>query len=133
MIRHRFGKSPSSFGHPLARAVVSGTAPEELYAPLKLDDVPSVGARRADVVAILREKNVVLGNPHVGAMIAKLEHASCRVVITGQQPGLFGGPLFTFEKLAGAIALAADIEAGLCGLPAVSCLMSPTLRTCGLT
>lgn len=110
MIRHRFGKSPSSFGHPLARAVVSGTAPEELYAPLKLDDVPSVGARRADVVAILREKNLVLGNPHVGAMIAKLEHASCRVVITGQQPGLFGGPLFTFEKLAGAIALAADIE-----------------------
>ena len=110
MMHAAYGKSPSAFGHPLARAVCSGNAPKDLYAPLALDDLPPVRARRDEVVSILRPKNAALGNPHVEAMIAKLDQPSCRVVITGQQPGLFGGPLFTFEKLAGAIALAERIE-----------------------
>jgi bacillithiol biosynthesis cysteine-adding enzyme BshC len=53
-----------------------------------------------------------------GAAAERLQRAaqSGVVVTTGQQPGLFGGPTYTFSKAMGAIALADALEAAL-GIP----------------
>ncbi len=50
----------------------------------------------------------LLGDPAAGAV----------AVVTGQQPGLLGGPLLSFHKAAGAVALAARVSAAT-GMPVV--------------
>lgn len=53
-----------------------------------------------------------------GAAQARLSRAAANgiVVTTGQQPGLFGGPAYTFSKAIAALALADELEAQL-GIP----------------
>ena len=52
---------------------------------------------------------------------ARLADPATRVVITGQQAGLFGGPLFTLLKALTAMKLAAEVERdhGVAGRPGV--------------
>ncbi|MES2306463.1 MAG: bacillithiol biosynthesis cysteine-adding enzyme BshC [Gemmatimonadota bacterium] len=49
--------------------------------------------------------------PGTEAAIAALHAPGALVVTTGQQPGLFGGPLYTVHKALGAAALAAELSA----------------------
>jgi bacillithiol biosynthesis cysteine-adding enzyme BshC len=51
------------------------------------------------------------------ANLARLREKNCRVVVTGQQAGLFGGPALTIYKAITAIQLAAELEKS--GIPAV--------------
>ncbi|OUU20939.1 MAG: hypothetical protein CBC13_09845 [Planctomycetia bacterium TMED53] len=50
--------------------------------------------------------------------LAKLQDPDCRVVMTGQQPALWGGPLLCMMKLLAATRLVADLEGR--GIPAVA-------------
>ncbi len=63
------------------------------------------------LVARLREFNAGLGAPaKLLDRIARIADGSTRVVVTGQQPGVLGGPLLTLYKIASAVALARSIE-----------------------
>jgi len=52
-----------------------------------------------------------------GARLARVAAGRGVVVTTGQQPGLFGGPIYTWSKALSALALADEIEAAT-GVPA---------------
>jgi bacillithiol synthase len=58
------------------------------------------------------------GHENAGALARKLADPATRVVVTGQQPGILGGPLYSFAKMAAAARWAADLEAR--GEPAVA-------------
>ena len=75
--------------------------------------------RRAAVVSILRRQAASwdLGE-HSMEALARFERPDALCVVAGQQPGLFGGPLYTIYKALTAIALAKSIEAAR-GVPVV--------------
>jgi bacillithiol synthase len=73
--------------------------------------------RRA-LAAGLAEANAAYGHPAAAEMSRKLADPAVAVVATGQQPGLFGGPLYTLSKAVAAARWAAELEAA--GRPAVA-------------
>jgi bacillithiol synthase len=101
-------------------------APLRFLAPLApdtaLDGWPSgtapAGHLRRELAEALAVSNRGYGHPDAGAMARKLADPATRVVITGQQPGLLGGPLYSFAKMVAAARWAAEIEAR--GEPAVA-------------
>lgn len=99
----------------------------DLLAPLRFlppgaapsDPVPAVSPElRRDLAAALAVSNRGYGHPGADALARKLADPATRVVITGQQPGLLGGPLYSFAKMAAAARWAAELEAQ--GEPAVA-------------
>src|SRR5579864_1025709 len=121
---------------PLPRAFLGGSdldllAPLRFLAPGQLPSLPAVsaapgsapagaagGRSRAELAVALLASNRSYG--HQGADLAckRLADPATRVVVAGQQPGLFGGPLMTFAKLVAAARWAAALEAA--GEPAVA-------------
>lgn len=97
----------------------------DLLEPLRL--APSTGLpalpplpkvdRRA-LAAELAIANRSYGHPGADRLAAKLADPATRVVVTGQQPGLLGGPLLTVAKAMAAARWAAELEAA--GEPAVA-------------
>jgi uncharacterized protein YllA (UPF0747 family) len=73
---------------------------------------------RAELAAALEVSNRSYGHRAAAALCRRLADPATRVVVTGQQPGLFGGPLLTFSKLVAASRWAAALEAA--GEPAVA-------------
>jgi bacillithiol synthase len=73
---------------------------------------------RAELAAALAASNRSYGHPGADRACQRLADPATRVVIAGQQPGLFGGPLLTFAKLVAAARWAAALEAA--GEPAVA-------------
>lgn len=73
---------------------------------------------RSAVAEGLRMANDSYGHPRAAELAAKLADPATRVVVTGQQPGLWGGPLMTLSKAAAAVRWADELEAA--GQPAVA-------------
>ena len=73
--------------------------------------------RRA-LAAALGVANAGYGHPRAEALAAKLADPATQVVVTGQQPGLWGGPLLSLDKMLAAIRWAETLEAT--GRPAVA-------------
>jgi bacillithiol biosynthesis cysteine-adding enzyme BshC len=104
---------------PVARRLLAG-ADADLLRPLRLvlpgwvppPAAPRDGvADRAEVAAALRARNAAFGHPRAAELAAELARPDTLVVATGQQPGLFGGPLYTLVKAVAAVLWAEALAA----------------------
>lgn len=93
-------------------ALAAAPVPESFYSPLRQgkawsQHAPELDpAQRAAITELLRKQNRQFGaGPDVAANLDRLAEGASAVV-TGQQVGLFGGPLLTLFKAATAIRLA---------------------------
>lgn len=78
------------------------------------------------VTALARTQERLDGGPRAAANLQALASGMpVLAVVTGQQPGLFGGPLLTFHKVAGAIHLANALD-GLAGIRVVPVFWAAT-------
>jgi bacillithiol biosynthesis cysteine-adding enzyme BshC len=107
----------------LARSFVEGLdldllAPLGFASPAGEVPEPSSSPDRRELAAALAIANAGYGHPAAEMLAAKLAEPTTRVVVTGQQPGLFGGPLYTLTKAVTAALWAARLEAA--GTPAVA-------------
>ena len=111
---------------PLPAAFLAGRD-HDLLAPLRFvmpGEVPhgnSLGAlpgARRELAEALAVSNRGYGHADADRMARRLADPATRVVVTGQQPGLFGGPLYAFAKAMAAARWAAALEAE--GEPAVA-------------
>lgn len=108
-------------GSPLAQLVASGTAPAGWLPPLPRD---AAGWRdRADAVRADHDGRwaerlapAMAASGPAAERLARVAAAGGVVVTTGQQPGLFGGPVYTWSKALSALALADALEAAT-GIP----------------
>ena len=118
-------------GTPLSRLAQAGTAPAEWYAPrprmsdewrARADRVRSAMSR--DWFARL---SPAFGNSSGAAAdrLARVVANQGIVVTTGQQPGLFGGPVYTWNKALSALALA-DVVESETGIPAAPVFWAAT-------
>ena len=107
---------------PLARRLAAGEH-TDLLSPFRLVDPacapalpspaaddPVVASRRRELAGVLERANRELGHPRAGELAERLSDPATRVVITGQQPGLFGGPLYALSKLLAAVLWAERLE-----------------------
>ncbi|HLA63621.1 MAG TPA: bacillithiol biosynthesis cysteine-adding enzyme BshC [Rhodothermales bacterium] len=106
-------------GDPRALALY----PADPYAPGALAaaaDRAAAYPRDRDALAdVLREQNTAWGaSEEVLAAIERLRDVGAVAVVTGQQLGLFGGPLYTLHKALSAVRLAEKVEQET-GRPAV--------------
>ena len=113
---------------PLPRAFLAGRD-LDLLAPLRLarpgappalpprPNAAAAAARRA-LADTLAFANRAYGHPEADRLAARLADPATRVVVGGQQPGLFGGPLLTLTKAVALTRWAAALEAQ--GEPAVA-------------
>lgn len=96
----------------------------DLLAPLRFlrpGDLPTGDPPRVDrgpLAAALAVANEGYGHPAAARLAERLADPSTRVVVTGQQPGLLGGPLYTLTKAIAAADLAQRLEGS--GHPAVA-------------
>lgn len=112
---------------PLPAALLAGRD-RDLLSPLTLlppgEPLPAApaseraGPDRRELARELEVANLSYGHPRAEELARRLADPATRVVVTGQQPGLFGGPLYALSKMAAASRWAAEIEAR--GEPAVA-------------
>jgi bacillithiol synthase len=108
---------------PLPAAYLAGKdldllAPLRFLAPGTRPETAIPSPDRRALAEGLAVANRGYGHPAADELARKLADPATRVVVTGQQPGLFGGPLYGFAKLVAAARWAAELEAA--GEPAVS-------------
>ncbi|HLE85269.1 MAG TPA: bacillithiol biosynthesis cysteine-adding enzyme BshC [Thermoanaerobaculia bacterium] len=118
---------------PLPRAYLDGRdldllAPLRFLEPGRLPE-PADGASAPDrsrLAESLRAANRAYGHPGADRLARLLADPETRVVVAGQQPGLFGGPLYTLSKMVAAARWAEELErsgrgsSGIGGRPAVA-------------
>lgn len=107
----------------LPRAFLEGRdrdllAPLEFLAPGAAPPAFRGVVDRGALAAGLAEANAAYGHPAAETLGRKLADPATAVVVTGQQPGLFGGPLYTLSKAVAAARWAAELEAA--GRPALA-------------
>ena len=118
-------------GSPLSRLAQSGRAPTEWYVPRPR--TPADWRVRAERIggsmpgSWYEQLSDAFG-PASGAAATRLARVVEKrgiVVTTGQQPGLFGGPVYTWSKAVSALALADLIEAET-GIPTTAVFWAAT-------
>jgi bacillithiol synthase len=74
---------------------------------------------REKIAELLRRQNQSFGaSPEAMRRIDDLENPACTAILTGQQVGLFTGPLYTFYKAVSAIRIAEELsKAGIASVP----------------
>jgi len=102
-------------GNPLAAAFISGNAPANWYEPKP--NGPQAWRERAETVRSSTSKDWLT---HLAPAFEATGRAKARleasgegrgvVVTTGQQPGLFGGPVYTLSKALSALAFADSLQ-----------------------
>jgi bacillithiol biosynthesis cysteine-adding enzyme BshC len=114
-------RTESIGGGPLTVAMLQGDTPRAWYAPR-----PSGAAGWRERIAKTRAR--FAGSEWLDELLPAIEPTGLArdrlfraaehgvVVTTGQQPGLFGGPMYTWTKAIGALALADALEKA-CGIP----------------
>ncbi|HYN19653.1 MAG TPA: bacillithiol biosynthesis cysteine-adding enzyme BshC [Thermoanaerobaculia bacterium] len=108
---------------PLPQAYLAGRdldllAPLRFLAPGAAPSGPALPGSRRELAEALAIANRGYGNPRADDLARRLADPATRVVVTGQQPGLLGGPLYAFSKMVAASRWAAALEAQ--GEPAVA-------------
>jgi len=108
---------------PLPQAYLAGRdldllAPLRFLAPGAAPSGPAIPGARRELAEALAITNRGYGNPRADDLARRLADPATRVVVTGQQPGLLGGPLYAFSKMVAASRWAAALEAQ--GEPAVA-------------
>ena len=110
---------------PLVEAFLRGEdldllAPVRFLAPgaQPSGDCRSTCPDRSRLASALAKANEDFGHPAANALAESLADPDTRVVITGQQPGLFGGPLYTLSKAVAVSLWAERLRAA--GKPAVA-------------
>ncbi|MFL6236722.1 MAG: bacillithiol biosynthesis cysteine-adding enzyme BshC [Thermoanaerobaculia bacterium] len=83
-----------------------------------LPPLPKTAANRRELSEALALANRSYGHPEADRLAARLADPAVRVVVSGQQPGLLGGPLYTLAKMVAVSRWAAALEAA--GEPAVA-------------
>jgi bacillithiol biosynthesis cysteine-adding enzyme BshC len=78
----------------------------------------SAGSGRGELAEALAVANRAYGNPNADRLAARLADPAVRVVVSGQQPGLLGGPLYALAKMVAVSRWAAALEES--GQPAVA-------------
>ena len=91
----------------LARGLATGTPDVSAFLPDR-PEFTNIAARVRDVRAAFRPRTMAPETDPELAMLARGERAA---ILSGQQVGLFGGPLLTLVKALAAEKLAADLEA----------------------
>lgn len=76
------------------------------------------GTDRRELAAALAVANRAYGHPKADELAARLADPATRVVVTGQQPGFLGGPLYSLSKMVAAARWAEALSAA--GQPAVA-------------
>ncbi len=117
-------------GSPLAQAAARGDVPTAWYPP-RPGDADAWRQRAREVGASAPAAWLDALRPAFGAsasVVTRLEAVVAGngvVVTTGQQPGLFGGPIYTWSKALSAIALAQELEMAT-GVPTVPVFWAAT-------
>lgn len=118
-------------GSALSRAIQRGSAPAtwRLGAPQRPEDwAACAGAVRASFGGqawLDALEGAVTRTGKGGERLRRTAEAGGVVVTTGQQPGLFGGPIYTWSKALSALALADEIERRT-GIPAAPVFWAAT-------
>ncbi|HXN75977.1 MAG TPA: bacillithiol biosynthesis BshC, partial [Gemmatimonadaceae bacterium] len=117
-------------GNPLAAAMISGNAPPGWYEPIP-SDIASWRERIESVRSDFPNDWLARLAPAfeaTGRANERLEASSTGrgvVVTTGQQPGLFGGPVYTLSKALSALAVADSLQEAT-GIPVAPVFWSAT-------
>lgn len=118
-------------GSPLSLLAQRGEAPAGWYEPLPRSRADWTTRVRAVAAEGLGSRNLgaLAGALHAsgaaGARVARVIREGGVVVTTGQQPGLFGGPVYTWSKALAALALADALERAT-GVPAAPIFWAAT-------
>jgi len=108
---------------PIPRALVEGrdldlVAPLHFVGPGERPREVAAKPGRTSLARALADANAGYGHPGAERLAEKLADPATRVVVTGQQPGLYGGPLLALSKMSAAVRWAEALEAA--GQPAVA-------------
>ncbi|MEO6526022.1 MAG: bacillithiol biosynthesis BshC [Gemmatimonadaceae bacterium] len=118
-------------GSPLSQLLQRGEAPTHwlLAAPAGADAWRERAQARAAAkdwaTSWERLAPAIDATGEAAARLERVRRAGGVVVTTGQQPGLFGGPIYTWSKAVGALALADAIEAAT-GIPTAAVFWAAT-------